>query len=293
VISNAIFTIRTQGVGGLFHSIRQRVLPDRLSYFSQCVPFVEERIGLEIGGPSSIFAARGILPIYPIATRIDNCNFGDKTIWEGQIQEGDTFQFHTSKAPGRQFVSEGACLPHVRDETYDFVLSSHCLEHLANPLGGLLEWRRVLKPNGLLVLVLPHKDGTFDHLRPVTRLSHLVADLEQNTPESDLTHLGEILEFHDLSKDPGAGSAAEFAERCKDNLQNRCLHHHVFDVRLAVAMVDRADLQIRAVEIFRPYHIVVVAQKPDHQGTVVNIEYLGLTQSPKWVSPFPSDKNQS
>ena len=47
-------------------------------------------------------------------------------------------------------------------------------------------------------LVVPHKDKTFDHNRPVTSLNHLEEDLDNDVDEDDLTHLPEILELHDL-----------------------------------------------------------------------------------------------
>ncbi|MAG44570.1 hypothetical protein CL633_01645 [bacterium] len=43
------------------------------------------------------------------------------------------------------------------NETYDFVYSSHCLEHVKCPKKVLKEWIRILKPGGLLILILPHK----------------------------------------------------------------------------------------------------------------------------------------
>jgi len=247
-------------------------------------------VGLEIGGPSTIFTQRGHIPVYPLAARIDNCNFEHRTVWEGTVHEGETFVFNSQKAPGRQYVAEASELGRITDGAYDFVLSSHCIEHLANPRRGLAEWIRVLKDDGLLVLIVPHKDGTFDHRRPVTSLAHLIQDFEAGTTEHDLTHLDEILKLHDLARDPEAGGAAAFAERSKRNYENRCLHHHVFDTRLAVALVEHAGLQILAVEPVRPYHIVVIARKLPAGRAPDNEEFLGVTRSPCWSSPFASDR---
>ena len=46
----------------------------------------------------------------------------------------------------------------VSDATYDFVVSSHCLEHLHNPICGLENWFRILKPGGHLVVTVPEED---------------------------------------------------------------------------------------------------------------------------------------
>lgn len=46
----------------------------------------------------------------------------------------------------------------VGDETLDFVHSSHCLEHLVDPKTGLLNWLRVLKPGGYLIITVPDED---------------------------------------------------------------------------------------------------------------------------------------
>jgi len=46
----------------------------------------------------------------------------------------------------------------VPDGCYDFVFSSHCLEHLRDPATGLGNWFRVLKPNGYLILTVPDED---------------------------------------------------------------------------------------------------------------------------------------
>jgi len=41
---------------------------------------------------------------------------------------------------------------------YDFVFSSHCLEHLADPKGAILEWFELVKPGGHLIVIVPDED---------------------------------------------------------------------------------------------------------------------------------------
>ena len=51
---------------------------------------------------------------------------------------------------------DGKTLP-FSDETYDYVFSSHCLEHIENYSQAINEWFRVIKVGGHLVITVPHK----------------------------------------------------------------------------------------------------------------------------------------
>src|SRR4030066_877772 len=188
--------LETRGVAGLLSAayVRlQRLMPRRAESFRSCVRLLSGKNGIEIGGPSQIFSANGLFPVYPIAGNLDNCNFGGVTVWEGDIKEGQTFRFDRNKPAGRQYVVEATAMECIPSSNYDFVLSSHVLEHTANPILALSEWARLLKDQGLLVLLLPHKEGTFDHRRPVTTLQHLIADFDAGMAEDDLTHMPEIM----------------------------------------------------------------------------------------------------
>jgi SAM-dependent methyltransferase len=44
------------------------------------------------------------------------------------------------------------------DDCFDFLHSSHCLEHLRDPFEGLKNWVRVVKPGGYLILLVPDED---------------------------------------------------------------------------------------------------------------------------------------
>ncbi len=284
--------LRTRGVAGLMSATLSRLrhlLPVRARSFRNVAGLLRGRNGMEIGGPSRIFTSRGIFPVYPIAGRLDNCNFGGKTVWEGDIEEGQTFRFDRNKPAGRQYVGEATAMECIPSASYDFVLSSHVLEHTANPILALSEWVRLLKDQGTLVLVLPHREGTFDHRRPVTTLQHLIADFNTGMTEDDLTHMPEIMALHDLERDPQAGDPLAFRARSERNFENRCFHHHVFDTQLAVGLVDHMGLQIRAVEAIRPMHILIVAQKTADGALPVNAAYLGGLAQYRRTSPFSSD----
>lgn len=246
----------------LASAVYNRLWPARPVLRPAIVAATVGRTGLEIGGPSPVFARRKLLPVYPGAARIDNVNFAGVTAWESDLRDGGEFRFDSAQPPGRQFLREATDLHGVPDAAYDFILSSHCLEHVANPLAALAEWRRVVRPGGALILLLPDSTRTFDHRRPVTTLAHLQADLANGTSENDLTHLKEILDLHDLRRDPWAGTADEFRARSECNAANRCLHHHVFDLDLMTAALAASGWAVDGVERVRPLHLVALAHRP-------------------------------
>lgn len=46
----------------------------------------------------------------------------------------------------------------VKNEAYDFVYSSHCLEDIDEPDVAIQNWWRILKTGGYLILSVPHRD---------------------------------------------------------------------------------------------------------------------------------------
>lgn len=245
----------------LLGALADRIVPARPAMQAAVLSAITGRTGLEIGGPSRVFARRGILPIYPRARRIDNVNFATETAWEQGLSDGGEFRFDPPRAPGVQWLREAVALGGLADGACDFVVSSHCLEHVANPLHALREWHRLTRAGGHLVLILPDPRRTFDHRRPVTTLAHLREDFARATPEDDATHAAEAIALHDITRDPGVGSPEEFRERVRNNALNRCLHHHVFDLALMAAALRETGWRMLAAERVRPLHLAGFAQK--------------------------------
>jgi SAM-dependent methyltransferase len=252
----------TLPIPGPVVQVMRRVLKRRVASQALFQAEVENKVGLEIGGPSAIFSNAGELPIYRHIAALDNCVFSVETIWEGRRVEGRSFYYHPRKDKGFNFVREATDLRGIADHTYDFVLSSHNLEHIANPLKALGEWTRVVKPRGVIIAVLPDYCHMFDHRRRPTPVKHMMEDYERGTDERDLTHLAEILELHDLALDRAAGSKDNFHQRSLRNFENRCLHHHVFDERNSRELFEAVGMAIDVQEVIKPHHIVMLARCP-------------------------------
>ncbi len=241
--------------------ILRELFPKKKDNFNTIKKYVKGKKGLEIGGPSDIFSENKYIPIYQLASQVDGVNFSTNTIWENTIHEGNTYRYEINKKAGYQYIADGADLSIITNEQYDFVLSSHNLEHIANPIKALNEWLRVLKPKGLLLAILPDKRFTFDHKRPTTTFEHIMEDYHNNTLEDDLTHLDEILELHDLDRDPGVIDRGLFPARCRDNFNNRCLHQHVFDMELLRQIFDYLGLKIVLTDTSTNFHQVIAGVK--------------------------------
>jgi ubiquinone/menaquinone biosynthesis C-methylase UbiE len=228
----------------------------------RCLPLIRSlvrgKIGIEIGGPSAIFRNWYNLPIYNDIELLDNCDFSPSTTWATHTK---TYNFSKSKGPGQVYFCEGSDLHCVADNQYDFLLSSHNLEHFANPVKGLKEWQRVVKPDGHFVLVLPHYARTPDHRRVPTPVSHMLQDYERQTGEDDLTHVEEVFEAYILDEvNERSGSEEKLRAVLMSNLSHRMTHHHAFDELNSRELLESVGLRVLSVETALPFHIILVAQ---------------------------------
>ncbi len=263
MIRRAIDILRRRGINVLIRAVIVRIqgmFAGQSASFTTYQHLFVSKSGLEIGGPSAVFAKGGIFPVYPIVHSLDNYNYSHTTAWNNDVKPTSEFRFDSTKLSGRQHIGEATSMRTLAPNAYDFVLCSHMLEHTANPILVLNECKRILKHGAILVLALPNMKYTFDHRRPVTTLEHLISDFEANVNEEDLTHLPEILTLHDLYRDPDILDMITFQSRCENNALNRCMHHHVFDKKLTKALMEHIDMEILNLIMVAPHHILLIAR---------------------------------
>ncbi|MDA0061962.1 class I SAM-dependent methyltransferase [Brachyspira hyodysenteriae] len=118
--------------------------------------------GIEIGGAS--YADYGI-----DAINIDRVNILLDSNNAYYLEQNK----HSSFIQDIDIISNGDDLP-FKDNTVDFVFTSHVLEHFFDPIKALKEWYRVTKKDGYIFMIIPHKERTFDKDRERTTLNELI-----------------------------------------------------------------------------------------------------------------------
>ena len=74
------------------------------------------------------------------------------------------------------FVWHGETFPDLIGKTgcYDWIIASHVIEHVPNFISYLQQCEALLKPNGVLSLVIPDKRYCFDYFSPITSTGNVL-----------------------------------------------------------------------------------------------------------------------
>jgi ubiquinone/menaquinone biosynthesis C-methylase UbiE len=134
-----------------------------------------------------------------VARRVSDKRFANRFI-QGQVIDigsgDDGINKYRSQFPNIVDVREwdlgdgdAVHLDGVGDNTYDCVHSSHCLEHLTDPVLAMTNWIRVAKPGAYIVVLVPDEDLYEQGVWPSTfnydhKTSWTVAKLDSWSPVS-------------------------------------------------------------------------------------------------------------
>jgi len=120
-------------------------------------------------------------------------------------------------------VTDGETLREVANESQDFLIASHFLEHCEDPIATLKNFLRVCKPAGILFIALPDKRYTFDRDRPETTYEHLLRDHRMGAAESRRDHFREWVRYVDRKSELEVES-----ESSRLQAMSYSIHFHVF-----------------------------------------------------------------
>jgi SAM-dependent methyltransferase len=151
---------------------------------------------------------------------------------------------HIRKFVAPDIVDDGTKLGTIADGTYEFVIAAHVIEHLTDPIGALANWCRVVRPGGLVFLIVPDKRATFDRRRVRTTIEHLVLDYQRPSKERDYEHfLDYAIHVHRAS----GNMAIVEADRLRDI--DYSIHFHVFQPADLVALVGWFSANVRPIKV--------------------------------------------
>ncbi len=86
-------------------------------------------------------------------------------------------------------LSTAQNLEGLKNDSLDFIIANHVIEHLVNPMKSLQNWHTKLKHGGILYLAFPHALACPDKTRKITSVAHLVQDYATNIEEANDEHL--------------------------------------------------------------------------------------------------------
>jgi SAM-dependent methyltransferase len=119
------------------------------------------------------------------------------------------------------------------DNTLDFIVDCHVIEHTRNPIAALENSYNKLRTGGYLVLVVPDKERTFDKKRELTKLEHLISDYEHPSQERDKQHYVEF--FHVVREVPD--EELDYTVDVKFKEQDD-IHYHTFTYESFTLLID-------------------------------------------------------
>lgn len=122
-------------------------------------------------------------------------------------------------------IDDGEKLSRFEDESLDFIIANHMLEHCENPLGTIRNHLRKIRRSGILYYAIPDQRYGFDLKRPLTPFTHLVQDDRQGPESSRQSH------FHEWARLVGKKTSPQdvHAEAKRLMELNYSIHFHVWN----------------------------------------------------------------
>jgi len=133
----------------------------------------------------------GFVTRYFVGDGIDIGAGGDSLAqWHEQFPAMTSLKSFDGEEKARpDILGDAETMEGIEDESYDFVHSAHCLEHMHNPATALGHWWRILKPGGHLIVIVPDEDMYEQGVWPSTfnpdhKATFTTADLPTWSPVS-------------------------------------------------------------------------------------------------------------
>lgn len=184
-------------------------------------------------------------------------------------------------------VGDAQNLSALPDSSVDFVIANHLVEHLEDPIGGLREMLRVIRPGGVLYMALPDPRVTFDVDRALTPVEHVVDEFRNGTQRTREAHFTEWVENAEKHVEWMQKARVKTGpERVRELLDlDYSIHFHVWRpdtfLEFLVAAAREAGLEMEMVDF-------IPRQQGDNEYIFVFLK--GIAGADISVPPLPEER---
>jgi SAM-dependent methyltransferase len=154
-------------------------------------------------------------------------------------------------------LDDGEKLSSIGDDSVDFVIANHMLEHCEDTLTALSTFLRVVRAGGVVYLAIPDKRYTFDVSREVTSIAHVLRDQLDGPQGSREEH------YLDWVRNVNHKPETQVRAECDVLMKMRySIHFHVWTLSGFAGLLRYCQRQLRMpfkLELLKPNQFEVIA----------------------------------
>lgn len=149
-------------------------------------------------------------------------------------------------------IDDGETLTTFPDNSLDFIIGNHFIEHASNLFGTVGNWLRKLRAGGVIFMAIPDKRYTFDADRPLTPLAHVIEDYLVPPPERLRRDHEHYREWVALVEKVPADQTPQRAQQLME--AGYSIHHHTFVLQSFLCLLWQAQTELNL-----PFEIIARA----------------------------------
>lgn len=161
-------------------------------------------------------------------------------------------------------------LSKLEDNSQDFVIANHLIEHLYNPISLIKDFYRVTKDNGIIYIAIPDKTVTFDIDRTLTSVGHLENDYKNNINYIEKEHLQDVLNK----------PVDSITQKEMDHYDKTSFHVHVWNCdtfnEFLLHLITEHQLKLKIVDLktyFDEYCLILKCEKTSNNSIKYYYDY--------------------
>lgn len=207
-------------------------------FYKRNIPNVPNEILMLLNGTGVEVGALSQPALLPYASKVFYADIAQSQIIKDSLEKIGYFGYHLSGSfvdVDLLMYKDTAPFRDLQDNSFDFVYSSHSLEHSSNPISSLVEYLRISKPGGIVHTIIPNKHLTYDSKRETTTIDYLIKKFINNVYDYKLE------EFYELFNSSSNNAYANFTdvEILSEFQLNSGQHHiYVYDEKNIIELIN-------------------------------------------------------